>query len=155
MIPVIMLLLPLAGAAAAPLAGLRKPAAREALLRLFTLAELALAAWLFIRVAQGADVRLEAPGLAGMGLTFRADGFRALYALLACFMWALACQFSLEYFAGHGGNRGRYACFTLITLCGVVGVFFSDDLYTTFVFFEMARCARRPPTWAYPSPAAW
>ena len=50
MIPVIMLLIPLIGAAAAPLAGLRKPAAREVLLRLFTLAELALAAGLFIRV---------------------------------------------------------------------------------------------------------
>ena len=54
MIPVIMLLIPLIGAAAAPLAGLRKPAAREVLLRLFTLAELALAAGLFIRVRQGA-----------------------------------------------------------------------------------------------------
>ena len=144
MIPVIMLLLPLAGAAAAPLAGLRKPAAREALLRLFTLAELALAAWLFICVTQGADVRLEAPGLAGMGLTFRADGFRALYALLACFMWAMACQFSLQYFAGHGTHLGRYACFTLITQCGVLGVFLSDDLYTAFVFFEIMSIASYP-----------
>ncbi len=144
MIPVIMLLLPLIGAAAAPLAGLRKPAARELLLRLFTLAELALAAWLFIRVLQGAEIVISAPGLAGMGLSFRADGFRALYALLACFMWAMACQFSLQYFAGHGTHLGRYACFTLITQCGVVGVFFSDDLYTTFLFFEIMSIASYP-----------
>ena len=144
MIPAIMLLLPLLGAAAAPAAGLRKPALRERLLRLFTLAELALAVWLFVRVTQGEECVLSAPGLVGLGLSFRADGFRALYALLACFMWAYACQFSLQYFAGHGTHLGRYACFTLLTQCGVIGVFFSDDLYTTFVFFEIMSIASYP-----------
>ena len=170
MIPVMMLMLPLAGAIAAPIAGLRKPSTREALLRLFTMAELVLAAWIFIRVLQGEEIAFSAPGVAGLGLSFRVDGFRALYALLACFMWAMACQFSLQYFAGHGSHQGRYTCFTLITQCGVIGVFFSDDLYTAFVFFEImsiasypwvaheeteVRCGLLPPIWAFPSPAVW
>ena len=134
----------MAGAAAAPLAGLKKGAVREFFLRLFTLAELALAGWLFYRVWNGAEIVLSAPGMIGLGLSFRVDVFRAFYALLACFMWAMACQFSLQYFAGHGSHLGRYACFTLLTLCGVVGVFLSDDLYTTFVFFEIMSIASYP-----------
>ncbi len=144
MILLLMLLLPLLGAVIAPLAGKKNGTARELFLRLFTLAELGLSVWLFVRVSQGESIFLWFPSLMGLGLYFFVDTFRALYAMLACFMWALACQFSLEYFAGHGGSRGRYACFTLITLCGVVGVFFSDDLYTTFVFFEIMSIASYP-----------
>ncbi len=139
-----MLLLPLIGAAVCPLAGKKSGAARDLLLRLFTLAELALAGGLFYRVWNGEEILLVFPSMLGLGLRFSVDFFRALYALLACFMWALACQLSKEYFAGHGKNMGRYACFTLITLCGVVGVFFSDDLYTTFVFFEIMSIASYP-----------
>jgi hydrogenase-4 component B len=141
MILVVMLLLPVLGAVIAPLAGLKKGAVREFFLRLFTLAELGLAGWLFYRVWNGEEIALNAPGMLGLGLSFRVDVFRALYVALACFMWAMACQFSLQYFAGHGTHLGRYACFTLITLCGVVGVFFSDDLYTNFVFFEIMSIA--------------
>ena len=144
MIPVLMLILPLLGAAAAPLAGTRKEGYRDPVLRLFTLAELVLSIMLFARVWQGNEVFLAAEGAVGLGLSFRVDGFRALYAMLACFMWFMACQFSRQYFAGHGTHQGRYACFTMITLCGVIGVFFSDDLYTTFVFFEIMSIASYP-----------
>ena len=144
MILTVMLLLPVCGAVIAPLTGLKKGPVRELFLRLFTLAELALAVWLFFQVWNGKEIALSAPGMLGLGLSFRVDVFRALYALLACFMWAMACQFSLQYFAGHGSHMGRYACFTLLTLCGVVGVFFSDDLYTTFVFFEIMSIASYP-----------
>lgn len=144
MIVIVMLLLPLLGAVISPLAGLKKGAVREFFLRLFTLGELALAIWLFFRVWNGEEIVLSYPGMIGLGLSFKVDAFRALYTVLACFMWAMSCQFSLQYFAGHGTHLGRYACFSLITLCGVVGVFFSDDLYTTFVFFEIMSNASYP-----------
>lgn len=139
-----LILLPVFGAVLAPLAGKKSGGARELLLRLFTLAELALSVYAALRVFQGAEIALSLPGALGLGLSFRLDAFRAMYAALACFMWAMACQFSLEYFSGHGGNRGRYALFTLLTLCGVVGVYYSDDLYTTFVFFEIMSIASYP-----------
>ena len=144
MILLIMLLLPLAGAVISPLMGKVRGWLRDLFLRLFTLAELGLAAWLFYRAWNGEAIFLYFPSMLGLGLWFYVDFFRALYTLLACFMWALSCQLSKEYFAGHGGNQGRYACFSLITLCGVVGVFFSDDLYTTFVFFEIMSIASYP-----------
>ena len=94
MIITAMLLLPVAGAVIAPLAGMKKDAAREFLLRLFTLAELGLAGWLFFRVWNGGEeIVLSAPGMIGLGLSFRVDVFRALYALLACNCFYLAVAY--------------------------------------------------------------
>ena len=139
----LLLGLPLAGAVIAPSLGKRRPAARDMALRLFTLLELGAALALFAAVVQESEMSLALPGLCGLGLTFHVDGFRALYTLLAAFMWAMAAQFSKQYF-WHGEHGGRYALFTLLTLCGVVGVFLSDDLYTTFVFFEIMSIASYP-----------
>ena len=75
------------------------------------------------------------PHLLG-GLTFEADGFRALYALIAAFMWLCTTEFSEEYL-GHYRNRNRYYFFTLLTCGATVGVFLSADLITTFIFFEV------------------
>ena len=141
MILVVLALLPVLGAVVSPLAGRKNGGVRELFLRLFTLGECALAGWVFFRVLGGEEIALSIPGALGLGLSFRADAFRGMYALLACFMWAVACQFSLEYFSGHGGHGGRYAVFTLLTECGAVGVFYSDDLYTAFVFFEIMSIA--------------
>ncbi len=139
-----MLLLPLLGAAAAPLCGLKSGKLRDGAVRAFTLVCLLLSAYLAWRTWSDEETALALPGLCGLGLTFRLDRFRSLYALLACFMWACAAQFSPEYFAHHRDHGGRYACFTLLTLCGVLGVFFSDDLYTAFVFFEIMSIASYP-----------
>ncbi len=76
------------------------------------------------------------PGFCGMGLYFTLDGFRALYGLIASFMWMMSTIFSKEYFA-HYRNRNRYYFFLLLTLGATMGVFLSADLYTLFIFFEV------------------
>ncbi|MGN0778919.1 MAG: complex I subunit 5 family protein, partial [Aristaeellaceae bacterium] len=76
------------------------------------------------------------PGFCGLGLNLKADGFRSLYACVAAFMWLMTGLFSRQYF-GHYHNRNRYYFFNLMTLGATLGVFLSDDLYTTFIFFEM------------------
>ncbi len=75
-------------------------------------------------------------GFCGLGLHLRVDGFRSLYACIAAFMWMMSGLFSREYFA-HYHNRNRYYFFNLMTLGATLGVFLSDDLYTTFIFFEI------------------
>ncbi len=75
-------------------------------------------------------------GFCGLGLHLRVDGFRSLYALVASFMWMMTGIFSKEYFA-HYHNRNRYYFFNLMTLGATLGVFLSDDLYSTFIFFEI------------------
>ena len=57
------------------------------------------------------------PGFCGLGLYLRADGFRGLYSCVAAFMWML------------------------MTLGATLGVFLSDNLGTTFLFFEIMSFA--------------
>ena len=80
------------------------------------------------------------PGICDMGLHFTVNGFRAIYAVIASFMWMVTGLFSPEYFA-HYRNRNRYYLFQLVTLGATVGIFLSADLYTTFVFFEIMSFA--------------
>lgn len=93
----------------------------------------ALAAMLF---ASEQTVTFTMGQVLGMGIRLKADGFRALYALVAAFMWMMTSLFSPQYF-DHGHKKGRYALFTLLTLGSTLGVFLSDDLLTTFLFFEV------------------
>ena len=75
-------------------------------------------------------------GVVGLGLNLKADGFRSMYGVIAAFMWMMTGLFSPEYFAHHH-KRNRYYFFNLLTLSATLGVLFSDDLFTTFVFFEI------------------
>lgn len=86
-------------------------------------------------VSRGQSLVCTLPHLLG-GLSFEADGFRALYALIAAFMWFCTTAFSEEYL-GHYRNRNRYYLFTLLTCGATVGVFLSAELLTTFIFFEI------------------
>ncbi|MCL2853391.1 MAG: complex I subunit 5 family protein [Defluviitaleaceae bacterium] len=72
----------------------------------------------------------------GFRMYFRLDGLRAIYGVIAAFMWMTTTLFSREYFA-HYRNRNRYYFFSLITFGATLGVFFSADLITTFIFFEV------------------
>lgn len=86
--------------------------------------------------SSGKKSLVEIPYICGMGLHFTTDGFRALYAAVASFMWFMSTLFSKEYFA-HYRNRNRYYLFLLLTLGATEGVFLSADFYTTFIFFEI------------------
>ena len=83
------------------------------------------------------------PYLCGLGLSFQVDGFRIIYAFLSIFLWLMTIIFSKEYMR-HYANKDRYYFFYLLTLSGVVGVFFSGDFMTTFIFFEIMSLSSYP-----------
>lgn len=143
MIAALLLIVPLMGIMFSCIAALRSEAMRDRIYR----AELALAFILalaaFIRCLNGDEQSLYVPGICGMGLILRLDGFRSLYALVSSFMWLMTGLMSREYFA-HYKNRTRYYIFNQITLFATLGVFMSDDLMTTFVFFEIMSLASYP-----------
>ncbi|MBE5815855.1 MAG: NADH dehydrogenase [Clostridiales bacterium] len=91
----------------------------------------------------GSAVSFELPGFCGQGLRMQADGFRSLYALVACVMWLCSGIFSRDYLA-HEHAAARYCFFTLVTLGAVVGMFFSDSLFSIFIFFEIMSLASYP-----------
>lgn len=74
--------------------------------------------------------------ICGLGLSFRFDGFRILYSLIATFMWLMAMFFSKEYMS-HYDNKKRYYLFSALTYIATIGVFLSSDLFTAFLFFEI------------------
>ena len=122
---------PMAMALVCYIAGRRSKALRDALVGITGIAVFALCLML-----NTGEYAFEWEGFCAMGLRLRADGFRALYACAAAFMWMMSGLFSREYFA-HYRNRNRYYFFNLMTLGATLGVFLSDDLYTTFIFFEI------------------
>ena len=141
LIPV-MIFLPMLFGGAAYFAEKASGKLRDLLARLGGLSELGLAiAGLVLTMLNGASgISFR---LCGMDLTFRMDGFRAVYSLIAAFMWSLTLLFSPGYFA-HYGHKNRYYMFNLLTLGATVGVFLSDDLYATFIFFEIMSFASYP-----------
>ena len=80
---------------------------------------------------------LTIPGVCGLGLHFRLDGFRRLYTAICVFMWTVTLLFSPEYFAGHARHMGRYLFSLLMTLGATIAVFLSADLFTLLIFFEI------------------
>ena len=80
---------------------------------------------------------LYMPDILAMGLSFEADGFRSVYAVITAFMWMCTTFFAREYFAKEKENLNRYWFFMTITLGATEGVMLSADLMTAFVFFEI------------------
>ena len=87
-----------------------------------------------LMVALGPDVTASVPLLTGLKLTV--DGFRRVYIVIICLMWAMTLLLSPEYFRHHH-HVERYYFFNLLTLGATLGVFLAADLYTAFVFFEI------------------
>ncbi len=136
LIPVLVFL-PMVLAPVSYLTGRRSKRARDAVSAAGTGVLFLLSLLLFLFVLRTGETPVFAlEGICGPGIRFRADGFRALYACIAGLMWSMTALFNPGYFA-HYRNRNRYGFFFLLTMGATVGVFLSDDLYTTFIFFEI------------------
>ena len=132
----IAVLWPLCGALLSYIIGRKSKNARDFFAGGVGITEFLLLAGLLLTVLRGAEYELRVAFLLERGLHFRLDGFRALYGTIAAFMWMMTTIYSRDYLR-HYRNRNRYYLFTLLTCGATVGVFLSDDLYTTFLFFEI------------------
>ena len=138
LLPVVVFL-PMVGAGVSYLTGRLDKKKRDSVVAQITILEFFLmAAILILYGTKEGDFYI--PQICGFGLHFQLDGFRAVYGTIAAFMWMMTSLFSAEYFA-HYRNRNRYYLFLLLTLGATQGVFFSADLFTTFVFFEIMSLA--------------
>ena len=83
--------------------------------------------------------------LPGVSLTFRVDPFSMIFALAASFLWIIAVFYSMGYMRGlneHAQTRFN-TCFAL-ALFGAVGVAFSDNLFTLYLFYEIVSVCTYP-----------
>ncbi len=140
---IVLLILVLAPMAAAPVGyiiGRRSKTGRDYFADGVTILEFMVVVGLLISVAGTGPLSLMVPDVCGMGISFEMDGFRGIFAGITAFMWMMTTVFSKEYLT-HYRNRNRYYFFLLITYGAVMGVFLSDDLFTTFIFFEIMSMA--------------
>ena len=136
MFPLILIGMPFAGAFISYMIGRSREEERDWFCILCTFAELAVAAALVFQT-RGGSSSWELPGILAGGLSFKADGFRVIYALITALMWAFTTLFGREYFAHEREGLNRYWFFVLITLGATEGVMLSGDLMTAFIFFEI------------------
>lgn len=83
--------------------------------------------------------------LPGVSVTLRVDAFSMIFAVVASFLWILAVFYSAGYMRGleeHAQTRFN-TCFAL-SLFGAIGVAFSDNLFTMYLFYEIVSVCTYP-----------
>ena len=71
-----------------------------------------------------------------LDLTFRADGFSIMVALITAFVWLAATLYAISYM-DHERNRERFFVFLALTFSGTIGVPLAGDFLTLLIFFEV------------------
>lgn len=123
------LLLPLAGGIFLP----KKQKARNCYMTVLLILELALTLW--AAWSSAGTLRLIAL-TDGVFLALRADGISFYFAGVACLAFLLVGVFSFEYME-HELAPMRFYRFYLFSLFAIIGVCFSANLPTLYMFYEM------------------
>ena len=77
------------------------------------------------------------PFLPQVSIAFRVDALGLLLAITASFLWILTVIYSIGYMRNLGAHAQTrfYACFA-ITLAATMGIAFSANLITMYIFYE-------------------
>lgn len=83
--------------------------------------------------------------LPGVTVTLRADAMSMIFALVASSLWTIAVFYSMGYMRAHKEHaQTRFnACFAL-SIFGAIGVAFSDNLFTLYLFYEIVSICTYP-----------
>ncbi len=83
--------------------------------------------------------------LPGVTVTLRADAMSMIFALVASSLWTIAVFYSMGYMRAHNEHaQTRFnACFAL-SIFGAIGVAFSDNLFTLYLFYEIVSICTYP-----------
>jgi multicomponent Na+:H+ antiporter subunit D len=139
------LLLPVIGAVAVLVLGSR-PNAREAA----TLIVGGFTFWhvlaLLHLVLEGSHPRLDLfEVVPGVSLAFEVEPLGMVFALVASFLWPVTSLYSIGYMRGHHEeNQTRFYFFFAIAIGGALGVAFSANLFTLFLFYEFLTLCTFP-----------
>ena len=81
----------------------------------------------------------------GASIAFRVDGLGMLFALVASFLWMITTMYSIGYMRGldeHG--QTRFYAFFALAVSATIGVAFSANLLTLYLFYEILSLATYP-----------
>ncbi|MCD4741080.1 MAG: monovalent cation/H+ antiporter subunit D family protein [Desulfobacteraceae bacterium] len=97
-------------------------------------------------VLQGKEIVLTLFEIApGASIAFKVDGLGMLFALVASSLWIVTSMYSIGYMRTlkeHG--QTRFASFFALALSATIGVAFSANLLTLYLFYEILSLATYP-----------
>lgn len=140
-----ILLLPLAGAAGI-LITRRSPNVREGV----TLLTSALIAVLVVIMTnRHMDGELFALTLGepipGIAIAFKVEALGMLFALVAGLLWVVTSIYAIGYMRGHNEqNQTRFFTAFAVSIAATMGIAFSANLFTLFLFYEILTLATYP-----------
>lgn len=83
--------------------------------------------------------------LPGMAIKFRVDAFGMLFAIVSSLLWIVTSAYSIGYMRGlKEHSQTRYFCFFALALSATIGVAFSANLLTLYLFYEMLSFTTYP-----------
>ena len=139
------LVLPVAATVLIGVAG-RHPNLRETITLAAGAALLANVVWLSRAVLEGASGELAiASLLPGIDLAFRVEPLGILFGLVASGLWIVTSIYSIGYMRGSGERHQTrfYMCFP-IAIMAALGIAYSANLVTLFVFYELLTFSTYP-----------
>ena len=124
----------------------RSPNVREGWTFLAAIVKFGIVAAMLPAVLNGKEISCAlVEVLPGLSIAFRVDAFGMLFALVASFLWIITSVYSIGYMRGLDEHaQTRYFCFFAISLSAAVGVAFSANLLTMYLFYEMLSLATYP-----------
>jgi len=124
----------------------RSPNVREGWTFLAAIVKFGIVAAMLPAVLNGMEISCAlVEVLPGLSIAFRVDAFGMLFALVASFLWIITSVYSIGYMRGLDEHaQTRYFCFFAISLSAAVGVAFSANLLTLYLFYEMLSLATYP-----------
>ena len=83
--------------------------------------------------------------LPGLQISFTVEPLGMLFALIASFLWLITTVYAIGYMRSHNEkNQTRfYTCFA-IAISSVMGIAFSDNLFSLFIFYEVLTLSTYP-----------
>ncbi len=139
------LILPVIGALGVLALG-RWPDLRDSWTVVIGVATFGSVARLIAPVLDGARPSLALPDwMPGLGLGFEVEPLGLLFGLVASGLWVLTSLYGFGYMRGHGEeNQTRFfTCFAL-AIAAALGIAFSGDLITLFLFYELLTFSTYP-----------
>ena len=124
----------------------RSPNIRETWTFVAAVTKLALVASMLPLVLNGGRVEYTLfQVFPNLGIAFRVDAFGMLFALVSSSLWIVTSIYSIGYMRSlDEHSQTRYFCFFAVALSATVGVAFSANLLTLYLFYEMLSLATYP-----------
>lgn len=104
-------------------------------------------------IAAGLEIATVRVPLLGVGFGLRGDALGVIFAVVASGLWLVTTAYATGYMS-HGRDRARFFGFFAICVGSAVGIAFSSNLLTLFVFYEALTLATYPLVVHTGTPAA-